>query len=74
MKIIHRITYPNPWWSNRRRMAGPEVAMTLDEILELVGPLDDSPGENTARDRSPADAPRTTHGASPRTPATRSRR
>ncbi len=25
--------------------------MTLDEILELVGPLDDSPGENTARDR-----------------------
>ena len=25
--------------------------MTLDEILELVGPLDDSPGNNTARDR-----------------------
>ena len=25
--------------------------MTLDEILELVGPLDDAPGENTARDR-----------------------
>ena len=25
--------------------------MTLDEILELVGPLDDSAGENTARDR-----------------------
>ena len=32
-------------------MAAPEAAMTLDEILELVGPLDDSPGENTARDR-----------------------
>ena len=25
--------------------------MTLDQILELVGPLDDSAGENTARDR-----------------------
>ena len=25
--------------------------MTLDEILELAGPLNDSPGENTARDR-----------------------
>jgi hypothetical protein len=25
--------------------------MTQDEILELVGPLDDSPGENTARNR-----------------------
>src|SRR5262245_43205573 len=25
--------------------------MNLDGILELVGPLDDSPGENTARDR-----------------------
>jgi hypothetical protein len=26
--------------------------MTLDEILELVGPLDDSAGENTARDHA----------------------
>jgi hypothetical protein len=45
MKIIHRITYPSPWWSNRRRMAS-RTAMTLDEILELVGPLDDSADEN----------------------------
>lgn len=27
--------------------------MTLDEILELVGPLDDSPGAKTAKDRLP---------------------
>lgn len=26
--------------------------MTLDEILELVGPLDDSAGEITARDHA----------------------
>jgi hypothetical protein len=51
MKIIYRITYPNPPWSNRRRVAGPEAAMTLGEILEVVGPLDDSPGENNARQR-----------------------
>ncbi len=27
------------------------MAMTLNEILQLVGPLDDGPGESTARDR-----------------------
>ena len=37
MKIIYRFTYPNPWWSSRRRMATPEAATTLEEILELVG-------------------------------------
>jgi hypothetical protein len=46
MKIIYRITYPNRWWSNCRRMAAPEAAMALGEILELVGPLDDSADEN----------------------------
>jgi hypothetical protein len=51
LKIIYRFTYPNPWWSSRRRMATPEAAMTLEEILELVGPLDHSPGAKTAKDR-----------------------
>ena len=32
--------------------------MTLDEILELVGPLDDSPGQNAARGRFHADRSR----------------
>jgi hypothetical protein len=46
MKVIYRITYPNPRLVEPPWNDGPEVAMTLDEILDLVGPLVDSADEN----------------------------